>query len=145
MTDASLLDLNAVRERWLDKDWQLKQALLQRNIDEMWLARDIYDLITECEQNRKALKEAAIATRSLKKQTEGWDLLYKDVLKATAEQWQAIQDYQKQRDEARAALRLLWKEATEVASCYIIASASYQHYISDPCRAAVMAILGGKP
>jgi hypothetical protein len=51
----------------------------------------------------------------------------------------------KERDEARAALRLLWEEATDSECCFrTVNSGLDQHHISEPCRAAVKAALGEK-
>lgn len=58
---------------------------------------------------------------------------------------QSLRLAERERDEARAALRLLWEEATDSERCSNEASAGlYQHRISEPCRAAVKAAMGGE-
>jgi len=54
MSDRNMLDLDAVRERWLyTGDQRFKD-----NIEEGWLQRDIHDLLDECDRLRKAYSEA---------------------------------------------------------------------------------------
>ena len=45
-----------------------------------------------------------------------------------------------ERDAAKAALRMLWKEATDVERC--VASSEATHHFSSECRAAVKAVMG---
>ena len=48
-----------------------------------------------------------------------------------------------QLESAKAALRLLWEEATDNERCSNeVAGGLYQHHISEPCRAAVKSALG---
>lgn len=103
-------------------------------------ARDLFAALREAWRER----DAALA---LSEQRKEFIADYEDEIKKAQEgeeYWrQEGNRLCKERDEARTALRLLWKEATDSECCFrTVNSGLDQHHISEPCRAAVKAVLG---